>query len=200
MIGHLQGTLLEIAPDRVLLDVSGVGYEVHIPLSTYYEVEKLGQGAEAALRVYTHVREDALLLFGFRSLSERQIFERLLAVSGIGPRLALAVLALPVEVLVAALRAGDVKALSRVPGIGKKTAERMLIELRDKVDDFATSPEAAGTGAPSAPVDDDLIQALVGLGYKARTATDAVAKTVEENPDAPTPELLRLSLKRLSRL
>ena len=134
MIGHLKGSLLEASPDLVLLDVGGVGYEVRIPLSTYYEVQKLPPGATASLFIHTHVREDALALFGFWTERERRLFLKLIAVSGIGPKLAQTVLSgMSPDDLVAALARRDVRALSTIPGVGKKTAERMIVELKDKV-------------------------------------------------------------------
>lgn len=197
MIGHLQGELLRIAPSLALIDVGGVGYEVHIPLSTYYELQGLGLGTRVALHVHTHVREDALALFGFRTELERQLFEKLIGISGIGPRLAQTALSgMSPEDLIAAIAAGDLKRLSSIPGIGKKTAERVLVELRDKVSDLAVEPAVT---APSA-VDGDLISALVGLGYKQSAAERAVAQAAKDRPEAEFAELLRDSLKRLSRV
>ncbi len=199
MIGHLKGELLTLAPNRLLLDVGGVGYELHIPLSTYYEVQHLEPGATLALHIHTHVREDAILLYGFGSGRERRLFEKLITVSGIGPRLAQTVLSgMPPDDLIAALAAGDVKRLSSIPGIGKKTAERLLIDLRDKVGEFTADMPAAPQAEASAG--GDLVQALLGLGYKAAAAERAVAAVRKESPEAPFAELLRLSLKRLSRV
>ena len=199
MIGHLKGELLTLAPNRLLLDVGGVGYELHIPLSTYYEVQHLEPGATLALHIHTHVREDAILLYGFGSGRERRLFEKLITVSGIGPRLAQTVLSgMPPDELIAALAAGDVKRLSSIPGIGKKTAERLLIDLRDKVGEFTADMPAAPQAEASAG--GDLVQALLGLGYKATAAERAVAAVRKESPEAPFAELLRLSLKRLSRV
>lgn len=196
MIGFLRGELLRLAPSLVLVDVGGVGYEVHIPLSTYYELQNLEAGAGVELNIHTHVREDALVLYGFQTALERQLFEKLIGISGIGPRLAQTVLSgMSPEDLISALAAGDVKRLSSTPGIGKKTAERMLIELRDKVGDLSVEPSAA----PAAAADADLVQALVGLGYKQATAERAVGLAMKDNPEAEFPDLLRLSLKRLSR-
>ena len=196
MIGHLKGELLKIAPSQVLVDVGGVGYEVNIPLSTFYELQNLGEGATVALHIHTHVREEALALFGFRTEAERQLFEKLIGISGIGPKLAQTVLSgMSPEDLVAAVAASDVKRLSSIPGIGKKTAERMVIELRDKVGDLEL-PAAA----PASAADGDLIQALIGLGYKQAAADRAVAVVTKENPEAEFADLLRLSLKRLSKV
>ena len=198
MIGFLRGRLLRSAPERVLIDVDGVGYDVHVPLSTYYELERAGPQAEVALYVHTHVREDALVLFGFWSEREKQLFEKLLSVNGIGPRGAQVVLSgMAPEDLVAALARGDVARLITIPGVGRKTAERMVLELRDKMRDFATP-----AGAPAqAPVQgDDLVDALVHLGYKPALAERAAAEVRHENTAAAFHDLLRLSLKRLSRV
>lgn len=177
--------------------MGGVGYELHIPLSTYYELQGLAAGARVALHVHTHVRDDAIQLFGFSTELERHLFERLIAVSGIGPRLAQTVLSgMSPGDLIAALAGADLKRLSSIPGIGKKTAERMLVELRDKVSDLAATTPA---GRPAA-ADGDLLSALLGLGYKQAAAQRAVAEVTREYPDAELPELLRLSLKRLSRV
>jgi len=196
MIGHLRGRLLELEPNRALIEAGGVGYDVHIPLSTYYEIQHLDPGAEVALHVHTHVREDTLALFGFRTPREKQLFERLIAISGIGPRLAQTVLSgMPGDELVAAITGSDLRRLQRIPGVGKKTAERMLIELRDKLGGLASGKTAART----LPVDDDLAQALIRLGYKPAVAENAVARVLEQHPGAPFPDLLRQSLKILSR-
>ena len=200
MIGYLRGTLHQIEPDRVVLDVSGVGYLVRVPLSTYWPLERLGQGAEAELLIHTHVRDDALELFGFLEPQEKALFEKLIGVSGIGPRLAQGVLSgMPADDLIAALSAGDLARLTRIPGVGKKTAERMVLELRDAATKLA---EAIGA-EPAAPVsstDQDVTAALVNLGYKAAAAERAVASVSAENPDAEFQEILRLALRPLARI
>lgn len=199
MIGLLSGKVVARSPERVILDVGGVGYEVHIPLSTYYEIERLGEGQIVRLFVHTHVREDALALYGFATEREKLLFERLLGVSGIGPRLAQVILSgmAPADLL-AALAAGDVQRLISIPGVGKKTAERMVVELRDKMRDLAI---ADGAPAPT-PVGagDDLVTALVNLGYKEAQAQRAVGQARQESPTAPFADQLRASLRRLSRL
>ncbi|MEE8526146.1 MAG: Holliday junction branch migration protein RuvA [Thermoanaerobaculia bacterium] len=195
MIGYLKGTLLDVSPNLVLLDVGGVGYEVKIPLSTYYEVQKV-EGGTAAFHVHTHVREDALLLFGFWTARERQLFEKLISVSGIGPKLAQTVLSgIPPDDLVAALGSRDVRALSSVPGIGKKTAERMVVDLADKVGALAVE-------APAKPVvaESDLVLALLNLGYKRSAAERAIVQVTRENPDGSFADQLRAGLKLLSRV
>ncbi|MGH9465230.1 MAG: Holliday junction branch migration protein RuvA [Thermoanaerobaculia bacterium] len=197
MIGHLRGTARRLAPDRVLLEVGGVGYEVHIPLSTYYELEKNGGRGEIALHVHTHVRDDAIELFGFASEREKRLFERLIAVSGVGPRLARTVLSgmAPTD-LVTALAGADVARLSTIPGIGRKTAERLVLELKDKMQELAVDlPPAAAASTEER----DLVAALVNLGYRERQAEEAVARAREAHPEAAFQELLRASLQRLSR-
>lgn len=200
MIGYLQGRVIRKEPERVILDVGGVGYEVHVPVSTYYEIERAEAagdgGGTVALHVHTHVREDALALYGFWSEREKLLFERLIAVSGIGPRLArVALSGMSPDELIAALAGRDAKVLATIPGVGKKTAERMVLELADKVEDLAADlPER-----PATPGDPDVVSALVNLGYKASLAEKAVAQSRREHPDGAFPELLRDSLKRLSR-
>jgi Holliday junction DNA helicase RuvA len=186
VIGLLQGKLLHAAPEKVLLDVHGVGYEVHIPLSTYYEIEKAGgDGGTVRLFIHTHVREDAIALFGFWSTREKQVFERLIGVTGIGPP----------DDLAAAIAASDVARLTTIPGVGKKTAERMVVELRDRMQELTTQ---APTATPSS--EDDLVTALVHLGYRQAHAERAVLDARRASPDAEFHELLRQSLKRLSRV
>ena len=194
MIGYLTGQLLRTSPDRVLLDVQGVGYELHIPLSTFYEIER--QGSErVSLHVHTHVREDDISLFGFWTEREKQLFERLIGVGGIGPRLARVILSgMAPDDLLGALAAGDLARLATIPGIGKKTAERMVVELKDKMQEMA----AELPGRPPAS-DGDVVSALVNLGYKASQAERAVADARRDRPDAAFHELLRASLNRLSR-
>lgn len=195
MIAHLRGRVLSKSPERVVLDVGGVGYELHVPVSTFYELDRLEEGAVAALHVHTHLREDAISLFGFWTETERQLFERLIAVSGIGPRLARVVLSgmAPAD-LVQAIAAGDLVRLSSIPGVGKKTAERMVLELRDKVRELAV-PAAVAAG----PGDEDLVSALVNLGYRRPQAERAVVEARRAEPEADFSDLLRASLKRLSR-
>ena len=202
MIGYLQGTLIRSNPERLLLDVQGVGYEVNIPLSTWYEIEKRREET-VRLFIHTHMREDGIALFGFWTEREKLIFERLIAVSGIGPRLARVVLSgMPPDDLLGAIASGDLGRLATIPGVGKKTAERMVLELREKMRELAADlpPEktAAGTPAVAAP-DQDVVSALVNLGYKASQAERAVSEARRDKPDAAFNELLRASLNRLSR-
>ena len=194
MIARLSGTVLEKHPMRVVVDVGGVGYDVHVPLSSFGAIGE--PGTTLALRVHTHVREDALMLFGFTSQTELTVFEKLISISGIGPRLALAVLSgLPPNELVAAITRSDVGRLTRIPGIGKKTAERIVLELKDKL--AATAP-----GEP-APVEagprEDLLSALVNLGYHRPTAEKAVDDVLKSAPGQEFEAALRATLKRLSR-
>jgi Holliday junction DNA helicase RuvA len=170
MIAHLRGRLLTKDPNRAVVEAAGVGYELAISVPTYSELPNAG--AEVALHVHTHVREDAIALFGFLRTDEKRLFERLIAVSGIGPKLAITILSgMSAEFLVAAIRGNDLAALTKVPGIGKKTAERMVLELRDKLDAFATAPARP---APTA-VEDDVLSALVNLGYQENAAEKAIA-------------------------
>lgn len=198
MIGHLRGRLAAATPERVLLDVGGVGYQLHVSLTTYSELDRAGVGAEVALHVHTHVREDQLALYGFSTARELELFERLIAVSGIGPRLAQVVLSgMAVDDLVAALAAGDLARLTRIPGVGKKTAERMVVELRDRLRELARDVAPPAGAAAS---DDDLVAALENLGYKRSQAEKAVADARREAPAAAFHELLPLALRRLSRV
>ena len=179
MISHLRGRLLEKHPNRVIVDVNGVGYDVHVPLSTFYEMAE--PGAEIALRIHTHVREDALVLYGFATVLELQIFERLISVSGIGPKLALAVLSgIEPNELVSAIRTANVARLTGIPGIGKKTAERIGLELKDKMASFLPAEVAASpAAATSETLRTDVLSALMNLGYHrplAERAVDAALK------------------------
>jgi Holliday junction DNA helicase RuvA len=195
MIAHLRGRLLEKHPQRLVVEVGGVGYDVQVPLSTFYN---LGEpGTEVSLRVHTHVREDALALFGFATALERDLFERLIAISGVGPRLALAVLSgiEPAE-LVRAVRAQDIARLTRIPGIGRKTAERITLELKDRLP-RAVEPEVSGAAA-GADLRDDLLSALVNLGYQRAAAERAVATALAEGGGFE--ETLRRALRLLTRV
>jgi len=194
MIGRLTGRLAAKAPDHVLLDVGGVGYLVHIPLSTFYELPE-AEGP-ASLWVHTHVREDALALYGFLTERERTLFLLLLGVTGIGPRVALTVLSgIPPAELIDALRSQDVRRLVAIPGVGKKTAERMVLELAEKV---ASLPGEAPPKAPAAAAADDVVSALVNLGYRkaeAERAVDAAARAGGSREFGP---FLKEALRRLT--
>ena len=199
MIAHLRGRLLEKHPNRVILDVQGVGYDVHVPLSTFYEMAE--PGVEIALRVHTHVREDALLLFGFATLLELQIFERLISVSGIGPKLALAVLSgIETKELVAAIRQANVVRLTAIPGIGKKTAERIGLELKDKMS--ALTPEVVEPSPEvlaSETLRTDILSALINLGYHRPLAERAVDAALKKVPNGPFEHTLKSALRELSK-
>lgn len=199
MIGFLRGRVHQRSTELVILDVGGVGYEVHIPVSTYYEIERAGEEAPVALHIHTHLRDDGLLLFGFWTVREKRLFQKLLAVGGIGPKLARVILSgMALQDLLAAIAAGDIARLSSIPGVGKKTAQRMALELKDKVADLAEGIEGE-RAAPPVSADDDLVSALMNLGYKQSLAERAVAATRRDHPDAAFPDSLRLSLKKLSR-
>ena len=200
MIAFLRGRVLDKHPNRLIVDVQGVGYDVHVPLSTYYDVGD--PGAEVALRVYTHVREDALQLYGFLTLFEQQLFERLIGISGIGPRLATAVLSgIDSRELVGAVQRGDVARLTAIPGVGKKTAERIVLELRDRLAQMAGAP-AAEAASPASAADrlrDDLVSALVNLGYHRAQAEKAVASTLKSDGTPGFEQALRRVLKEMMR-
>ncbi len=201
MIAHLTGKLILKQPNSVIVDVGGVGYELTVPLSTYYDLGDVG--VNVSLRVHTYVREDALQLFGFRTDSEKRLFLLLIGVSGIGPRLAITALSgLSSEELIQAIRVNDLARLVSIPGVGKKTAERMLVELKDKVaaiappglEDQLRAGEAAG-----ATIRDDVISALVNLGYPKALAERALLSILKETPDAKFEAALRLALRRLAK-
>jgi len=197
MIGQLRGRLAGKRPNQVLVDVGGVGYLVQVPLSTYATLGELH--TEVTLLIHTHVREDALALYGFLSSREKHFFEMLLSASGVGPTLALKILSgMNVEELVPAIRTGDLARLTRIPGVGRKTAERIVVELKDKLD--AVAVEAAEKPAPSSPagVEADVVSALVNLGYDARTAESSVAEARREAGAANFEKLLRSALQALS--
>jgi Holliday junction DNA helicase RuvA len=171
MIAHLRGTLISKHPNQAIVEAGGVGYDVTISVPTFSGLPALN--AEVALFIHTHVREDALALFGFLRAQEKQLFEKLLGVSGIGPKLAITILSgMPAETMIAAIKGNNVALLTRIPGIGKKTAERMVLELRDKLDAFGVSAE---TAAAVLPVEEDVISALVNLGYQRAMAEKALA-------------------------
>lgn len=182
MIAHLRGSIFEKHPNQVILDVAGVGYDVQIPISTYTSLGDAGQ--TVSLRIHTHVREDALILFGFATSEEKALFERLISVSGIGPKLALAVLSgLAAADLVTAIRSSDVERLVRIPGVGKKTAERIVLELKDKVVavDAAGKPVAAAAAGPAVnALDSDVLSALQNLGCS-RPAAEAAVQKARQN-------------------
>jgi holliday junction DNA helicase RuvA len=200
MIAHLSGKLLSKQPNQVIVDVNGVGYEVHVPLSTFYELGEIGSPVQ--LRIYTHVREDTIALFGFKSANEKLMFEQVTSISGIGPKLGITILSgMPVDELVAAIRQSNLAKLTSIPGIGKKTAERLVVELRDKLAKLGTAPpgEQAAPQTASQP-QEDVISALVNLGYAKPSAEKAVQTVVSASKSEPVfEELLRTALRQLSR-
>jgi Holliday junction DNA helicase RuvA len=199
MIAHLRGRLLEKHPNRVIVDVNGVGYDVHVPLSTFYEMAEPAD--EIALRIHTHVREDALVLYGFATVLELQIFERLISVSGIGPKLALAVLSgiEPTE-LVSAIRTANVSRLTGIPGIGRKIAERIGLELKDKMASFLSAEMAAShVAAKGETLREDVLSALINLGYHRPLAERALDAALKKNSEAGFESTLKHALRELSR-
>jgi len=196
MIAHLRGKLLAKHPNQAIVETAGVGYDVTISVPTFSELPSLG--SEVALHIHTHVREDALALYGFLRPSEKLLFEKLLTVSGIGPKLAVTILSgMAADEMVAAIRGNDVVRLTRIPGIGKKTAERMVLELRDKL------PEAGPAMAPSAPAmsatEEDVVSALVNLGYQRVAAERALAAVVKNNKGGSFDAMFRETLAGLSK-
>jgi Holliday junction DNA helicase RuvA len=197
VIGQLRGALIDKRPNQVLLDVAGVGYLVHIPLSTFYDLGDLRE--EVTLLIHTHVREDALALYGFRTSREKHFFELLISASGVGPSLAMKILSgMSVEELVPAIRQGDLAQLVRIPGVGRKTAERIVVELRDKLAAMET-PGAAAKPASHSGVEGDVVSALLNLGYDRRVAEKAVEDVRREGKAAGFEDLLRATLQQLSK-
>jgi Holliday junction DNA helicase RuvA len=203
VIAHLRGRIFEKHPNRLVLDVNGVGYDVFVPLSTFYS---LGEpGTETALRIHTHVREDALVLYGFATLLEQELFERLIGVSGIGPKVALAVLSgiEPLE-LIRAIERGDLARLTAIPGVGKKTSERIVLELKDRLPRAqVVVAVAAGVALPEpSTLRDDVLSALVNLGYHrplAEKAVEAAVNTLGPASDAGFERMLKQALRELSK-
>ena len=208
MIAHLSGTLLLKQPTSAIVDVGGVGYEVVIPLSTFYELGE--SGSPVQLRIYTHVREDALQLFGFKTARERELFLQLISVNGVGPGLAIKLLSgMNADEMIASIRTNNLVRLVAIPGVGRKTAERLVVDLRDKIaalsspaleEEFAA--QAAASGAASSPdaMRDDAISALVNLGYQKAAAEKAVKTAADEGGDLSVELILRRSLRRLARV
>ena len=197
MIAVLTGSIAEKTPSRVIVDVAGVGYDVLVPLSTFYV---LGEpGAAVTLRIHTHVREDIIALYGFMTRLEQDLFERLIAISGVGPKLALAVLSgiEPAE-LIRAIRTQDVARLTRIPGIGKKTAERIGLELKDRLPaDMQIAEPAPAASTAGDQLRDDLLSALVNLGYQRPVAEKAVEKVLRVQPEARFEAALKDVLRAL---
>ena len=197
MISHLRGTLLEKHPNHVIVDVQGVGYEVAIPVSAYSSLPE--KGAPVQFHVHTHVREDTLALFGFLSAGDRMLFEKLISVSGIGPKLAITALSgLTTADLVTAIRSGAVEQLVRIPGVGKKTAERMVLELRDKLDLLGIPARAGAAVSPKSAfsaTEEDVISALMNFGASRSAAESAVTKARSSDEPNDFDPLFRRALK-----
>ncbi len=200
MIAHLRGRVAEKHPNRVVVDVGGVGYDVFVPLSTFYGMGE--PGADIALKIHTHVREDALQLFGFATSLEQDLFERLIGVSGIGPKVALAVLSgIEPKELIRAIERGDLARLTAIPGVGKKTSERIVLELKDRLPRVSAEAVAVGGDgdASATPMQDDVISALVNLGYHRPLAEKAAASAVRIAPDAGFERTLKQALRELAK-
>ncbi len=194
MIGRLSGTLLEKNPPAMLIDVGGVGYEVEVPMSTYYELPAVGKAVQ--LLIHFVVREDAQLLFGFATQTERATFRALLKVNGVGAKVALSVLsALSTDEFFAYVASKDTAAITKVPGIGKKTAERLIVELQDKVDTFRVALPAAGTAATPSSAKAQAEEALLALGYKAAEAKRLIEKNATD--DQSVEEMIRAALRSI---
>jgi Holliday junction DNA helicase RuvA len=207
MIAHLSGTLLSKHATSVIVDVSGVGYEVTIPLSTFYDLEDLG--ATVQLRIYTHVREDALQLYGFKTARERELFLKLITVSGIGPKLGITLLSgMTADEMIASIRTNNLARLTLIPGVGRKTAERLIMELREKVaelssaqleEEFGAKPEVSAEPTEDS-VRADALSALLNLGYQRSGAEKSIDAALSEGGDITVESVLRRSLKKLARV
>ena len=206
MIAHLSGTLLSKQATSVIVDVGGVGYEVTIPLSTFYDLED--SGSPVQLRIYTHVREDTLQLYGFRTTRERELFLKIISVSGIGPKLGITLLSgMSAEELIACIRTNDLARLTLIPGVGRKTAERLVIELREKITSLASAQIEAElserTALSAEPTQDsvrsDALSALLNLGYQRSSAEKAVDGALAEGGEVSVESILRRVLRKLAR-
>lgn len=196
MIAHLRGKLLSKHPNQAIVETAGVGYDVTISVPTFSDMPAVG--SEVALYIHTHVREDALALYGFLRPSEKLLFERLITVSGIGPKLAITILSgMAADEMVGAIRGNDIAKLTRIPGIGKKTAERMVLELRDKL------PESSAASAPAVPamnaMEEDVLSALVNLGYQRAAAEKALGASTKNSKSGSFDVLFREALAALSK-
>jgi Holliday junction DNA helicase RuvA len=197
VIAHLRGRIFDKQPNRILVDVNGVGYDVAVPLSTFYGLGDAG--AEIALRIHTHVREDALLLYGFATRLEQDLFERLISVSGIGPKVALAVLSgIEPGDLIKAIQRGDLARLTAIPGVGKKTSERIVLELKDRLPRVEHPPAPEGGVAEPSALKDDVLSALMNLGYHRPLAEKAVDAAIKMKA-GDFEQTLRQALRELAR-
>jgi Holliday junction DNA helicase RuvA len=207
MIAHLSGTLLSKQATSVILDVSGVGYEVTIPVSTFYDLEDVGSTVQ--LRIYTHVREDALQLYGFKTARERELFLKIISVSGIGPKLGITLLSgMSADEMIASIRTNNLARLTLIPGVGRKTAERLIMELREKVAELSSAQLEEELGAKTEvsaestedTVRADSLSALLNLGYQRSGAEKAIDAAISEGGDITVESVLRRSLKKLARV
>lgn len=207
MIAHLNGRLLSKEPNSVIVDVAGVGYDVSIPLSTFYELEDVG--ANVQLRIYTHVKEDALQLYGFRTVRERELFVNFISVSGIGPKIGIALLSgMSADELIASIKNNNLARLTLIPGVGRKTAERLIVDLREKMTALAAAHaiEEPGTSTDaSIPSSDDDVRSqalsgLLNLGYQKSAAEKAIDSILNEDGELTVESVLRRALRKLARL
>ena len=204
MIAHLSGTLLSKNPNSVIVDVSGVGYEVSIPVSTFYELEDTGSNVK--LRIYTHVKEDALQLYGFKTARERELFINFISVSGIGPKIGIALLSgMSADELIASIKSNNLARLTLIPGVGKKTAERLIVDLREKMAALSTAQleEHTGTEAATAEASSEdnvrsqALSGLMNLGYQRSAAEKAIDAALSEGGDISVESILKRSLRKL---
>ena len=207
MIAHLNGRLLSKEPNSVIVDVSGVGYEVSIPLSTFYELEN--EGSNVQLRIYTHVKEDALQLYGFKTERERSLFVNFISVSGIGPKIGIALLSgMSADELINSIKSNNLARLTLIPGVGRKTAERLIVDLREKMTALAATQVEAETGTstdtPVRSAEDDVrsqaLSGLLNLGYQKSAAEKAIDSVLSEESDPTVESVLRRGLRKLARL
>ena len=207
MIAHLSGTLLSKQPTSAIINVGGVGYDVAIPVSTFYELGDTGSAVQ--LRIYTHVSQDAIRLYGFKSARERELFLQLISVNGVGPGLAIKLLSgMNADEMIAAIRTNNLARLVAIPGVGRKTAERLVVDLRDKIavlsspaleEEFAAKAAASGTSASPDTMRDDAMSALANLGYQKVAAEKAVKNAIDEGGDLTVEVILRRSLRSLAK-
>jgi holliday junction DNA helicase RuvA len=203
MIAFISGKLLEKQANSVIVDVGGVGYEVTIPLSTFYEIGEVG--SDVQLRIYTYVREDALQLFGFKTARERDLYLKLISVQGVGARSGITMLSgMSADEIIAAIRTDNLAKLTAIPGVGRKTAERLVIELRDKVGELAHAaaagePTASPSGIDGDDVFNDALSALLNLGYQRNAAEKAVQQVRRDGVEASVQKVLRASLQKLAK-
>jgi len=208
MIAHLSGTLLSKQATSAIVDVGGVGYDVAIPLSTFYELGEVGEPVQ--LRVYTHVREDTIQLFGFKTTRERELFLQLISVNGVGPGLAIKLLSgMNADEMIASIRTNNLVRLVAIPGVGRKTAERLVVDLRDKIaalsspaleEEFAARAAASGAPASTDAMRDDAMSALSNLGYQKAAVEKAVKNAIDEGGDLSVEVILRRSLRSLAKV